>query len=97
MPQRTPDNDSNFETRNTTMGNSIQERLCEMHLQLMQNLEKKIDTLVTEQVIPMREEIASLKVKSSLWGFMAGAIPVILFILIANEWPAFAGILLGKP
>lgn len=48
----------------------------------IRELDKKLDNLLQEAIPGLRVEIAMLKVKSGLWGAVAGFLPVALMLLI---------------
>lgn len=48
----------------------------------IRELDTKIDTLLQESLPELRIEIATLKVRSGIWGAAAGCIPVIIMIAL---------------
>jgi hypothetical protein len=52
--------------------------LDEVHLSLTK--------IRTEDIPGIRVDIATLKVKASLWGATAGSVPVLMMILIQHFW-----------
>lgn len=48
----------------------------------IRDLAKKLDNLLQEAIPGLRVEIAMLKVRSGIWGAVAGFLPVALMLLV---------------
>ena len=59
------------------------------------SMQEKIDNVFIGHIVPMKQEIAGLKVKAGLWGAVAGAIPVVIAValmLIKSRLPEAAAL-----
>jgi hypothetical protein len=50
----------------------------------IQDLDKKVDILLQQQIPALQVEIAMLKVRSGLWGGIAGLVPVVVSYLVEH-------------
>ena len=49
---------------------------------LKDEIKDDIDSMFKEEIVPMKTAIDGLKIKSGVWGAMAGAVPILLVIAI---------------
>ncbi len=58
------------------------EKQQEQESKLLTSLDSKVDALLQTEIPSLRNEIGMLKIKSGMWGAIAGLIPAVLALVL---------------